>query len=152
MAKVFTGRDARMYVQLNSDGINIPLAKVTSYSFQSELNLLETTTLGDDIKSFTPSVLSHAGTADLLYYKDDDNSMDANIFLSRYFNQATPYIVQIPLNLLFVINDSPKSHSIRFKNVFLTSVSFGASVGEIVSAKIAFQSSGPIESYGLDYK
>jgi len=65
MAKVYTGRDG--VLQLSGT----TLAKVVNFSLQADLETLETTTLGDSLRSYSPGVLGYSGSASLLYYKDD---------------------------------------------------------------------------------
>ena len=52
MAKVYTGRDGVMQVGGST------LAKVVSFSVQSNLETLETTTLGANIRSYSPGILA----------------------------------------------------------------------------------------------
>ena len=57
MTKVYTGRDGVMQLA------GVTLAKVSSFSLQSDLETLETTTLGENIRSYSPGVLGYSGSA-----------------------------------------------------------------------------------------
>lgn len=147
-AKIFTGRDARMF--LTQDGTDNLIAKVTSYSFQSELELLETTALNSNVKEFVPGIQSFSGQASLMYYKNDQNSILANRLLGRYFRGGTDGInVDNSFNLLFELLDGSTPRRVRFSTAYITNISLGASVGEVASMQISFQATGGVEASNI---
>ncbi len=83
MAKFYTGRDGSLLL----DGVT--QAKVTSWSFSSDLETLETTTLGESQRSYTPGVQGASGSATLLYYRADDGRNDAGALLKKLINTNT---------------------------------------------------------------
>jgi hypothetical protein len=138
MAKAYTGRDGQLL--LGSD----VLVKVTSWSLQADLELLETTSLGDGVRTFTPGIQSFNGSASLIYYKGDDGSNDAGELLRKLVKTggngvAATDTVTLTLRLL----DGNSSNDVAL-TAYITSASFGASVGEVVSAQISFQATGAL--------
>ena len=79
MAKVYTGRDGVMQLA------GVTLAKVVSFSLQSNLETLETTTLNEHIRSYSPGVSGYSGSATLLYYKEDDGSFNTTNLLNKLY-------------------------------------------------------------------
>jgi hypothetical protein len=77
MAKVYTGRDGRLLI----DGIE--QIKVSNWTLTGSLEVLETTTLGESQRSYTPGVQEFNGSATLLYYKDDAGRNDAATALKK---------------------------------------------------------------------
>ena len=156
MAKVYTGRDGVVLFDAGTDDTIDPvaLAKVTSYSFQADLETLETTTLGDSIRSYTPGILGWSGSATLMYYKDDDNRVSANRLLRRLIKTGTAGVLpendpNTPLNdsglVVFILRlvDGTENRDIKF-TAYITSASISASVGEIISVQVSFQVTGAL--------
>ena len=81
MAKVYTGRDGVM--QLGNPGVT--LAKVVNFQLSSNLETLETTTLNEHIRSYSPGVSGYSGSATLLYYKADDNTFNTTNLLNKLY-------------------------------------------------------------------
>lgn len=138
MTKVFTGRDGRMLLG------STQLAKVTNWSIESSVELLETTTLGDNLRDFTPGIQSFSGTATLLYYKDAAGNVEASSLLQKLLRTGTGGVTssdQVTLRLRLM--DGTTFREITF-NAYITSAALSASVGEIVSAEISFQVNGAL--------
>ena len=81
MAHFYSGRDG----EFSFDG-NV-IAKVASFTIQSNLETLETTTLGDNARTYTPGVLSYSGSATLLYYEDSGKMAAAEV-LNKVFTTS----------------------------------------------------------------
>ena len=131
MAKVYTGRDGSLLL----DGTT--LVKVASWSLQGELETLETTTLGDSQKTYVPGLQGFSGSASLLYYSDDANRNDAGTLLRKII-KTTGVSASDTADLTLRLSDGNTNKDVRF-TVYITSVSIGASVGEISKADINFQ-------------
>jgi len=141
MAQIFTGRDGRLL--LGSD----TLVKVTSWTLQADLETLETTTLGDAQRSYVPGVQSFSGSASLLYYIDADNTNDASTLLRKVVKTSgvtTSDTVSLTLRLAGDLGNNDVTIT-----AYITSVSIGASVGEIVTAQINFQGTGALTTATL---
>lgn len=136
MAKVYTGRDGRLLID-GSEQI-----KVTNWSLTGSLEVLETTTLGDDQRTYVPGVQEFSGTATLLYYNDGTGRNDAATALKKVLQIAgvtSVDTVDIQLRLV----EGSTNHDIRL-TAYITSATYGASVGEVSSAQISFQGTGAL--------
>ena len=136
MAKVYTGRDGRLLL----DGIE--QIKVTNWQLTGSLEMLETTSLGESQRTYAPGVQEFNGSATLLYYNDGTGRNDAALALKkvlRVSGVSTSDTVDMRLRLV----EGSTSHDVRL-TTYITSVSFGASVGEVSSAQISFQGTGAL--------
>ena len=138
MAKIYTGKDGRLLI----DGIE--QVKVTNWTLSGSLEMLETTSLGDSQRNYAPGVQEFNGSATLLYYKDDAGRNDAGTALRKIIKTngvSDGDTVTIRLRLV----DGDTTNDIALTS-YITSVSIGASVGEISSAQISFQATGALQA------
>jgi len=143
MAKIYTGRDGSLLFAGTTQ------AKVTSWSFQADVEVLETTTLGDAQRNYTPGIQGFSGSATLLYYKADDGSIDAGNFLSKVISAGTTGITTSDVvTMTLRLNDGADNNDISF-SAYVTSATIGASVGEITTAQISFQTTGALTAASL---
>lgn len=136
MAKVYTGRDGRLLL----DGIE--QIKVTNWQLTGSLEMLETTSLGESQRTYTPGVQEFNGSATLLYYNDGTGRNDAATALKKVLRVSGVSggdTVDMRLRLV----EGTTNHDVRLSS-YITSVSFGASVGEVSSAQISFQGTGAL--------
>ena len=136
MAKVYTGKDGRLLI----DGTE--QIKVSSWTLSGSLEVLETTTLGDSQRSYTPGVQEFNGSATLLYYNDGTGRNDAAVALKkvlRISGVSDGDTVDMRLRLV----EGSTNHDVRL-TTYITSVTFGASVGDVSSAQINFQATGAL--------
>lgn len=136
MAKMYTGRDGRLLI----DGTT--QVKVTNWSLTGSLEVLETTTLGDNQRTYVPGVQEFSGSASLLYYNDDAGRNDAATALKKVLKIAgieSSDTVDLRLRLV----EGNKNHDVRL-TAYVTSVSFSAGVGEVSAAQISFQGTGAL--------
>ena len=140
MAKVYTGRDGVM--QLGGS----TLAKVVSFSVQSSLETLETTTLGDSIRSYSPGVTGYSGSATLLYYKDDSDVINTTDLLNKLIKTGTDgFSSTDTVELTFRWVDGTDNNDIKL-TAYITSASIGAATGDIVRAEVSFQGTGALST------
>jgi len=136
MAKYYTGRDGKLLI----DGTE--QVKVTNWSLTGSLEVLETTTLTDSQRSYVPGVQEFSGTATLLYYNDDAGRNDASTVLKKILKisgVSSTDTVDMRLRLV----EGNTNHDIRL-TAYITSATYGASVGEVSSAQISFQGTGAL--------
>lgn len=136
MAKVFTGKDGRLLI----DGVE--QIKVTNWSLTGNLEMLETTSLGDSQRTYAPGVQEFSGSATLLYYNDGAGRNDAAAALKkvlRISGVSDGDTVDMRLRLV----EGATNSDVRL-TTYITSVSLGASVGEVSSAQISFQGTGAL--------
>jgi hypothetical protein len=136
MAKVYTGRDGRLLI----DGTE--QIKVSSWSLTGNLETLETTTLGDSQRTYTPGVQEFSGSASLLYYNDDADRNDAATALKKVLKVAGISDSDTVIMTLRLVEGNT-NHDVQL-TAYITSVSFGASVGEVSRADISFQGTGAL--------
>jgi len=136
MAQVFTGKDGRLLL----DGLE--QIKVTNWSLTGSLEMLETTSLGDSQRTYCPGVQEFNGSAALLYYNDGTGRNDASTVLRKVLRidgVSAGDTVDMRLRLL----EGSANRDVRL-TAYITSVSFGASVGEVSSADINVQGTGAL--------
>ncbi len=140
MAKVYTGRDGVMQLS------GTTLAKVVSFSLSANLETLETTTLNENIRSYTPGISGYTGSATLLYYKDDSNNINTTDLLNKLYKTGTAGVSSSDtVELTFRWVDGADNNDIKL-TAYITSASIGASTGDIVRAEIAFQGTGALST------
>lgn len=140
MAKAYTGRDGQLLLGSST------LVKVTSWSLQADVELLETTSLGDNLRTFTPGVQTFAGTASLIYYKADDGTIDASTLLRKLVKTGTDGVTTADaVTMTLRLADGSDLNDISL-TAYITSASIAAGVGEIVSAQISFQATGALSA------
>ena len=140
MAKIYTGRDGVMQLA------GTTLAKVVNFSLSANLETLETTTLSENIRSYTPGVSGYSGSATLLYYKDDDNAINTTDLLNKLYKTGTTGVSSSDtVELTFRWVDGTDNNDIKL-TAYVTSASIGAATGDIVRAEIAFQGTGALST------
>ena len=138
MAKIYTGRDGVMQLA------GTTLAKVVNFAVSSNLETLETTTLGDGVRSYSPGVTGYSGSATLLYYKDDDDNINTSDLLSSLIKTGTDGVSSSDtVELTFRWVDGTDNNDIKL-TAYITSASIGAATGDIVRSEIAFQGTGAL--------
>ena len=141
MAKAFTGKDGRLLLD------DVEQIKVTNWSLTGNLEMLETTSLGDNQRSYCPGVQEFSGSATLLYYNDGAGRNDAALALRKVLRidgVSSGDTVDMRLRLA----EGSTNRTVRL-TTYITSVSFGASVGEVSSAQISFQGTGALMNVTL---
>jgi hypothetical protein len=140
MAKVYTGRDG--VLQLGGT----TLAKVVNFQVSSSLETLETTTLNEHIRSYSPGVVGYSGSATLLYYKDGSGSINTTNVLNKLYKTGTSGVSSSDtVELTFRWIDGTDNNDIKL-TAYITSASIGAATGDIVRAEIAFQGTGQLST------
>ena len=140
MAKVYTGRDG--VLQLGGT----TLAKVVNFQVSSNLETLETTTLNEHIRSYSPGVVGYSGSATLLYYKDGSGNINTTNVLNKLYKTGTSGVSSSDtVELTFRWIDGTDNNDIKM-TAYITNASIGAATGDIVRAEIAFQGTGQLST------
>jgi len=140
MAKFYTGRDGALQIA------GTTVAKVVSFSFQSDLETLETTTLSDSIRSYSPGIVGYSGSASLLYYKDDSDSINTTGILSKLIKTGTAGVSSTDtVELTFRWIDGTDNNDIKM-TAYVTSASMGAATADLVRAEISFVGTGALST------
>lgn len=133
------------------------IAKIRSWSLNSNSEVIETTALGDMVKTFSPSITSGDGSATLMFYEDDSSnrgdSAQKDIFelVDILFPRSTPPRVILNLAIDGSISGTPGSvgGNALWKtnflfNAYITSATVGVSYGEVVTVDTSFTVDGPL--------
>ena len=151
--RYYSGRDALFIFRptvATTDVVTGQTAiKATQWSLQAEVGLLSTTTLGDSINSFIPDRVTYTGSATLLYYENDAEGNGNNFtgdIMSRVFKTGTGGVTTSDEAgfMLRIRGGSDVSNDEKHDmtlNGYLTSVSIGATVGDIITAQVSFAES-----------
>lgn len=138
MAKVYTGRDGKMVIGEEA------VAKVVSFQLSANLETLETTTVNEHIRSYSPGVVGYSGSATLLYYKDDDGTFNTTKLLDKLYKTGKKGVASDDTVLLmFRWTDADLENDIKLQ-AYVTSASISTSTGDIVRAEISFQGVGEL--------
>ena len=138
MAKVYTGRNGVMQLA------GTTLAKVVNFAFQSDLETLETTTLGDNLRSYTPGVVGYSGSCTLLYYKQDSGGINTTSLLNKLVKTGTAGVSDNDtVQLTFRWVDGTDNNDIKL-DAYITSASIGAQTAELVRADVSFIGTGQL--------
>lgn len=131
--------------ELLIDGVKA--AKVRNWSLSSSLGLLDTTTLGDTDTTSVPGTRTTSGSCQLFYYAVDPlntNSNSASVLVRKLIKAGNegvaPEAEEVRLRLK--INDGTTSGKFIEGPAHLTSVAMACSVGDVLSADVAFQFNG----------
>ena len=138
MAKMYTGRDGRLLI----DGTE--QIKVTNWSLSGSLEMLETTTLGESQRTYAPGVQEFNGSATLLYYNDGSGRNDAATALKKVIRVAG-VTASDTVTLVLRLVEGNTNHDVQL-TAYITSVSFGSSVGEVSRAEVSFQGTGALSA------
>lgn len=140
MAKVYTGRDGALQIA------GTTVAKVVSFAFQSDLETLETTTLSESIRSYCAGIVGYSGSASLLYYKDDSDSINTTDILSKLIKTGTTGVSSTDtVELTFRWIDGTDNNDIKM-TAYVTSASMGAATADLVRAEISFVGTGALST------
>jgi hypothetical protein len=138
MAKAYSGRDGQLLLGSKT------LVKVIAWNLQADLQLLETTSLGNSFRTYVPGIQGFTGSATLFYYKGDDGINDAGTLLAKLVNtNANGVAASDAVTLTLRLADGATNSDVTL-SAFITNASFGAGVGEVVSAQITFQATGTL--------
>ena len=133
------------------------IAKVRNWTLNSSSEVVETTALGDAVKTFSPSITSGEGSATLMFYEDDSSnrgeSAQKDTFELIYilFPRGTP--PRVVLNL--AVDGSATGSALDaggnaiwktnfLFNAYITGASVGVNYGEVVTIDTSFIIDGPL--------
>jgi hypothetical protein len=131
------------------------IAKIRSWSLTSNSETIETTALGDTVRTVSPGMTSGEGSATLLFYEDDITNRGENrqkdIFelVDILFPRGTA--PQVIMNLAVDGSTSGATQDIGGNalwktnflfNAYITSASVGVSYGEVVTVDTSFTIDG----------
>ena len=128
---VFSGKDGSLRWN------NKAIARVRSWSVQSNLETLDVTDLGDDARAYVAGLKSATGNASIYYHDDNNNFRE---LLDNVINTGTPGSAQLELRW--------GSKKLNF-TAFVTTANITCAVGEVMSADVSFQMTGDYDAITL---
>ena len=143
MAKAYTGRDGSLQLS------DIDQVKVKAWDLSADLDLLDTTSLSDSVRTYSPGIQSFNGSATLLYYKQDDGTNDASALLRKLVKTGTDGVASTDTVTLTLRLADGTSYSDVKLTAYITGVRIGVSTGDIVSTNITFKATGDLTTATL---
>ena len=136
--KQFTGIDGALYADGNK------VARVSSWTFAATAAPLDTTTLGDFATTAIYGIQSFTGSCTLYYYEKDGGGIEGSALMSDVM-RTTQTPTEPTHELILRYQNGASTHEVKFK-CLLNSVTIAASAGEIVTAEVSFQVTGPLQT------
>ena len=136
--KYFTGIDGSFYADGNK------VATVSAWTFSASAAALNTTTLGDFATTAVYGIQSFTGRCTLYYYETNAGAIEGGSLMSDVIRTT-----QTPTNptheLVLRYDNGAKTHEVKFK-CLLNQVQIAATAGDIVTAAVSFQVTGPLQT------
>jgi hypothetical protein len=133
------------------------IAKVRSWTLNSSSEIVETTALGDAVKTFSPSITSGEGSATLMFYEDDRSNVEANrekdtfemidVLFPR--GPAPRMVLNLAIDGSVTGSAGEVGGAALWKtnflfNAYITGASIGVSYGEVVTIETSFTVDGSL--------
>jgi hypothetical protein len=131
---------------------NYRIAKIRNWTYNSNSEVVETTALGDVVKTFAPSITSGDGSATLMFYEDDYNlavnkQLDVYELVDILFPTSVPPRVIMNLSVdggYSTVNSAELQKTNFLFNAYITSASVAVSYGDVVTIDTSFTVDGPL--------
>ena len=133
----YSGKDGRLLI----DGVTA--AKVRNWSYQSAMQTLVTTTLGDRDQTMTNGVRTHSGSCSLFYYASPSipSTNSASTLLNKLIKAAADGqgVESEQVTIRLMVEDGTPSGKYIEGECLLTTASMQMAVGEVLAAEVAFE-------------
>lgn len=136
---MYSGRDGQLLI----DGV--VAAKVQNWQFQSQQTMLSAQSFGDTDQVLIPDLRTLSGSAQLYYYQAAAGSGgDVTKLINKCIKggSGSTAATSQPVVLRLRIADGSTTGRYIELNAYLTGISLGVTVGEVVSAQVQFQADG----------
>jgi hypothetical protein len=137
--KYFTGIDGSFYADGNK------IARVSAWTFSANAAALSTTTLGDFAETAIYGIQSFTGSCTLYYYEKDGGAIDGGSELMGDVFRTTQTPTNPTHELVLRYENGARTHEVKFK-CLLNQVQIAATAGDIVTAAVNFQVTGPLQT------
>lgn len=133
----YSGKDGSMSL-VDANNNETLIAKVSNWSLSAQVDVMETTILNQNDRSFIPGLRTMTGSATIFYYKDPSTGANAPVPLLTHILKTTP------------VNETDDIFKIELAwadkavigNIIITSAELSLAVGEVMQANIQFQFTG----------
>lgn len=109
---------------------NVITTRVSNWSLDTSSDLLETTDLGDNAKTFISGLKSATGSCSIFYH-DDDNTL--KLMINKLIANQVAQMGRLDLRW--------SDKAVTF-DAFLNNVSISCSAGEVMTAEVSFTMNG----------
>lgn len=143
---MYSGRDGQLLI----DGV--VAAKVQNWQFQSQQTMLSAQSFGDTDQVLIPDLRTLSGSAQLYYYQVTAGSGgDVTKLINKCIKggSGSATAESQPVVLRLRIADGSTTGRYIELSAYLTGISLGVTVGEVVSAQVQFQADGAPTSVAL---
>ena len=141
MARYYTGRDGALYLSGNKVG------RVRNWAITGAAFMLDTTSLGDFASTFISGNLSYTGTAVILMYENDANTLEGKGLLDPIY-RVSANDPQAKLDFELRMDGGSKTRRLKFSAAISTAALSYAQAG-LVEYNINFNVSGPLVAADL---
>jgi len=143
MGSYYSGRAGSLLLN------DIPVAKVRDWSIECNVDLLDSTTLGDYARTYHPSTKSATGSATLVYYRIDSSENNTRKEFTSLLNKimhtgriTRSDMVALKLRVGAGNVDASTADDTIHVNAFITNASIAVSNGELTTVPIQFTVEG----------
>lgn len=133
----YTGRTGSL--KLGSTAV----AKVKNWTLDTSVNMLDTTSLGEQANSFTPGLFSATGSASVSYYNDATGTDVTSLLEKIAKTGASTDSDQVTLTFEVGAGQS------FVANAFINSASISSSTDELTTVSFNFTINGPLTTVTL---
>lgn len=130
----YSGKNGTLTYGPNS----VAVAKVSSWSFSSSVDTLETTALKDSDRSYVPGLRQYSGSATIFYYDDAPKPLLERIVSTDAVTESSVIGIKLGWGGKYIQG-----------NVIITSGELNCAVGEVMQASIQFQFTGTLTGVTL---
>lgn len=151
----YAGQQGKLFI----DDSPTPAAKVSSWSFTSTANVLDTTVLSDTDRTLIYGIRSMSGSCRLYYYNYAEGAAvrnDCGALLGKIIKTGTApgdgeNAASDPVKLRLYVDDGSSNGRYLDLPALITSASMTMAVGEVLAADISFEVNGaPLASSNLN--
>ena len=132
----------RPLVRVDLGGAWQNAGQVRNWTFSNTAETIDTTKLGDDYRQKLPGLKSITGQAQLMYYRDPDDSEGVPSRLFRYFEEQDSENLAGDLEVRFRLRHSQSLARAFEFNCIITNWSMSCAVGEVVTMDVSFEGNG----------
>ena len=115
---------------------------VRNWSFSNTAETIDTTTLGDTYREKLGGLKSITGQAQLMYYRDDDDTDSPISYLLDAFRVQDSETIRNEIQVRFRLHHSSRGARDYIFPALITNWSMACSVGEVVTVDCTFESMG----------
>ncbi len=118
---------------------NIAVVSTRNFSVDMTSDTIETSTMGQDVRTYVKGMSSWSGSADIYFNTTDYNG---NTIIT---STSLAAIGSAPVGVKFYLDQDDTTDVVLYGNGIITGYSVSSSMDGLIEATISFQGSGPIK-------